>query len=103
MVDDFEGIKLLFKHIFNDKINEPDDFEIVTELDPIRDGSVYNSEIKKIFKDSGRVAVPDIFIRWGTKVLVIEAKFFTQPSVDELQDQLKLQKDALPAIISNTY
>lgn len=102
MADEFKGTKLLFKYIFGDKFNEIDDFEIVTELDPVRDGSLYNDEIRKIFRESGRIAVPDIFIRWGTKVLAIEAKFFTQPSADELQDQLKLQWDALSAIISTT-
>jgi hypothetical protein len=103
MVNGFEGTKLLFKYVFqDDKINEKDDFEIVTELDPVRDGSVYNSDIKKIYKEFGRIAVPDIFIRWGTKILAIEAKFFTQPSADELNYQLKLQRDALSAIISST-
>ncbi len=103
MADGFRGIKLLFKYIFDDKINEPDDFEIVTELDPVRDGSVYNSNIKKIFKESGRIAVPDIFIRWGMRILAIEAKFFTQPTADELNEQIKLQWDALSAIISSTH
>ncbi len=103
MANNFEGTKLLFKYIFNDdNFVEIDDFEIVTELDPIRDGSVYNKDIQKIFRESGRIAVPDIFIRWGTKVLAIEAKFFTQPSADELQDQLKLQWKAISTIVDKT-
>ncbi|MBP7678787.1 MAG: hypothetical protein KA096_00015 [Bacteroidales bacterium] len=103
MINNFEGVKILFRHVYNDNnLSEPDDFEIVTELDPVRDGSVYNDDVRKIYKELGRIAVPDLFIRWGKRILAIEAKFFTEPTSDELQDQLKLQWDALSAIIAQT-
>lgn len=103
MSNDFEGVKLLFKYLFKDFENEDsDDFEIVTELDPLRDGSVSNKDIKQLYRDNGRVAVPDVFIRWGTKVIVIEAKFFTHPNDEDLEKQVLEQKRALELIIKKT-
>jgi hypothetical protein len=59
---------------------------------------VYNEKIKKIFRSAGRIAVPDLFLRWGDIILAIEAKFFTQPSAVDLTDQLSLQRKAFDAI-----
>lgn len=103
MANGFEGTKLLFKYILqDDKINEKDDFEIVTELDPLRDASLLNKDIHVLYKDNGRVAVPDICIRWGSHVLVIEAKFFTLPYWEDLEYQVNEQKRAIDLVISNT-
>ena len=66
MANNFEGTKLLFKYLKNDaNFDEGTDFEIVTELDPLRDASVTNTIIQKLFKENGRMAVPDIFFTLG--------------------------------------
>ncbi|GIC79258.1 hypothetical protein [Moritella sp. F3] len=103
MVNEFAGLKALFK-----KLNiMPDntlsaDIEIVTELDPLRDGAKAKGNIKDIFKERGRVAVPDLFLRWGNQILVIEAKFFTAPTVVALADQVTKQHDAIAMILDET-
>lgn len=46
MANNFEGTKLLFKFLFNkDDFDGGLGFEIVTELDPLRDPSVLDSEM----------------------------------------------------------
>jgi hypothetical protein len=103
MANNFEGTKLLFKYLQkDDSFDEGADFEIVTELDPLRDASVTNTIIQKLFKENGRVAVPDIFLRWGTFAFVIEAKFFTLPKWAKLKTQIKKQKEALRLILDKT-
>lgn len=103
MGNDFEGIKYLFRYLFSTiNFEESTDFEIVTELDPIRDASLINKDIQLLFKDHGRVAVPDLFIRWGAYIIVIEAKFFTLPYWDDLEYQVNEQKRAIELVINNT-
>lgn len=103
MANNFEGTKLLFKYLLKDENrNEGLDFEIVTELDPLRDASVSDKDIQLLFKDHGRVAVPDIFIRWGSYTFVIEAKFFTLPYPEDLEYQVNEQRRAISLIIDKT-
>ena len=103
MANNFEGTKLLFKFLLkNDNFDGGIDFEFVTELDPLRDASVSDKDIQQLFKDHGRVAVPDIFIRWGSNSFVIEAKFFTLPKWKKLEAQINEQKRALSLIFDKT-
>jgi len=104
MANEFEGLRLLFEKIFGEERCEllKGEFEVVTELEPLRDGSVVNEDIKKIFKTEGRGAVPDLFLRWADIALVIEAKFFTSPALDDIKAQLKNQKDVIELIKSKT-
>lgn len=101
MINDFCGMKQLIRYLFEiDDING--NFEIVSELDPLRDGSPYNDVIKQLYKRKGRVAVPDLFIRYGEKIIVIEAKFFTDPNDINLEKQIMLQKQAIELAIDET-
>lgn len=103
MANSFEGTKLLFRFLLKkESFDEGLDFEIVTELDPLRDASVFDNDIHLMYKDHGRVAVPDIFIRWGTYAFVIEAKFFTLPYQEDLEYQVNEQKRAIDLIIHKT-
>jgi hypothetical protein len=104
MANYFEGLKSLMRTVYKDKINEQNsDFELVSELDPLRDGSVYDSDVKKIFSEFGRLAVPDLFLRWGKQCIVIEAKFFTDPAEEEIAQQIKDQKEAIERIKRFTH
>ncbi|OPZ87128.1 MAG: hypothetical protein BWY76_00625 [bacterium ADurb.Bin429] len=104
MAHEFSGLKLLFQHVFPgvDFTQAIDDFEIVTELDPLRDGSVGNMAVRTLYRDRGRVAVPDLFVRWDHYCLVVEAKFFTDPADDDLTEQVRLQREAITAIRDHT-
>lgn len=98
MANDFAGLKLLFGKLFKEeaaKLKDSTDFEVVSELDPLRDPSVYSKEVRKIFHSYRRIAVPDLFLRWGHLGLVLEAKFFTDPSEEKLEEQINLQKEAI--------
>lgn len=75
-----------------------DDIEIVTELDPLRDSSINNEKIKEIYRKEKRIAVPDLFLRINNIIIVIEAKFFTFPDKDEINDQITLQMKAINLI-----
>lgn len=101
---EFMGLKLLFQHVLPsvDFSQMPEVFEVVTELDPLRDGSVGNDAIRKLYRDLGRVAVPDVFVRWERYCLVIEAKFFTDPADDDLAEQISLQRKAIATIRNHT-
>jgi hypothetical protein len=102
--DNFRLMKELFPAIFKrgnfDKLK--DDFEIVTELDPLRDGSVNNANIKKLYDDNKRLAVPDLFLRWDNLIVVIEAKFFTYPTDEEISFQISKQKAAIDLVLPET-
>jgi hypothetical protein len=101
MANGFMGLKLLFAQVFGSKTKtcpKVDDFEIVSELDPLRDASVYNTAVQKIYQKYRRIAVPDLFLRWGGLCLIIEAKFFTDPSAEKLGAQIALQKQAIARI-----
>jgi hypothetical protein len=102
--DDFHLLKELFTVIFKMKnVNRlKNDFEIVTELDPLRDGSVNNSNIKKLYTEKKRLAVPDLFLRWDNLIIVIEAKFFTFPTEEEISFQIAKQKDAIGLVLPET-
>ena len=103
MHDRFRGLKSLFATVFSkSELPADDDVEVVTELDPLRDGSVYNSKVKALYKKMRRVAVPDVFLRWGDLIIIIEAKFFTEPTVDELVEQVRLQKQAIGHVLPYT-
>lgn len=100
LADNFTGLRNLFKHVFGTEscFKLPDDFEIVSELDPLRDGSVINSKVKVLYQEFKRVAVPDLFLRWSHLCLVIEAKFFTDPAADDLHEQIYLQREAITKV-----
>ena len=101
--DDFFLLKKLFIEVYKEKLfGLKDDYEIVTELDPLRDGSVYHKKVKEIFKQFKRVAVPDLFLRWDNKVIIIEAKFFTSPKSTEIEAQMAEQKKAIEKVLSET-
>jgi len=91
------GVKNLFEKCF-DHAPEEGDFELVTELDPLRDGSVYNNSVKELFKKEKRVAVPDLFLRINDKIIILEGKFFTFPSSNELEKQIEEQKRAFEMV-----
>lgn len=103
--DGFAGLKRLFYHMFGDETcaSLSDDFEIVSELDPLRDGSIQDSAVKKLYQEHKRIAVPDLFLRWGHNCLIIEAKFFTDPAAEELHEQVKLQKEAIKKVQPYTF
>ncbi|MDP4281259.1 MAG: hypothetical protein Q8867_03835 [Bacteroidota bacterium] len=101
--NDFTFLKFVIQKVFNEKLDHlKNDFEIVTELDPLRDGSVSNDTVKAKYKEFKRVAVPDLFLRWDSKILIIEAKFFTSPKKEELEDQIIAQKKAIDEVKSET-
>lgn len=103
MANGFEGADILLRHVFKNTNFKPDDeFEIVTELDPLRDASVVNNFIKDQFKEHGRIAVPDVFIRRGNYILIIEAKFFTLPYWEDLEYQVGEQKRAFDMVRKET-
>ncbi len=103
MANNFEGLKILFNHLEIKPIDTTNkEFEIVTELDPLRDGGAVNTFIKDTFRQEGRVAVPDIFLRWGEQILVIEAKFFSLPIEEALEAQLNEQKRAISLVVDKT-
>jgi hypothetical protein len=104
MSENFQRLKFLFDYlsIKPDEKSNLRDFEVVAELDPLRDGSVYNDSIRDLFKEFKRVAVPDLFLRWGNSILIIEAKFFTDPDFNSIIDQVKLQIEAIEKVRNQT-
>jgi hypothetical protein len=103
MSDNFAGLKALFNHLeICPENHDSEEFEVVSELDPLRDGSVYNSTVKSLFNEYGRMAVPDLFLRWGKSILVVEAKFFTDPVFDSIGEQIGLQKKAIESVREQT-
>jgi len=99
----FEAARKLFMKYFGGDQQTINDFELVTELDAIRDGSVQDENLSKIFKEEGRIAVPDIFLRCGNNCLVIEAKMFTYPTDDEMNKQLLAQKKLIDRFTREGY
>lgn len=104
MSNDYKLLKVLFKEVFNKDFSALPkyDIEVVCELDPLRDGSVTNPSVKKLYREFKRVAVPDLFLRINDNIMVIEAKFFTHPVDDELHNQVKAQKDAIGKVLKHT-
>jgi hypothetical protein len=105
MSNNFTGLQLLFQRIFGDEVCSKldSDFEVVSEVDALRDASVFHPEVKKLYRDFGRVAVPDLFLRWSTVCLVIEAKFFTDPAGEDLKIQVNKQREAITKVKPYTY
>ena len=103
MANDFSGLIKLFKYLGIAPENRSSlDIEVVAELDAIRDGSVYNRSVKEIFKEVKRLAVPDLFLRWGNSILIVEAKFFTNPDFKAIENQVKLQVEVIKIIKPHT-
>jgi hypothetical protein len=100
MDNEFSGMKKLFTKVFGEELDSASEseFEIVSELDPLRDASVYHTEIKKLYSSFKRIAVPDLFLRWGKLCMLIEAKFFTDPSDDEIEKQVATQMEAVEKV-----
>ena len=100
MEDGFQGLQKLFRHVYDNKacLNLKEDFEIVTELDPLRDASVIHPNVREQYRERGRIAVPDMFLRWGDLCVVLEAKFFTDPSDDDIEEQLEAQRNAIESV-----
>lgn len=102
MADDFKGLKTLVRktHDLHEKPKDDDneDFEVVTELDPVRDVHYYDNGKNNLLNEHGRVAVPDMFLRWGKNILVIEAKFFTDPADEKVVDQVREQQRAIEIV-----
>src|SRR5262245_2830327 len=100
LADNFAGLRLLFEHIFGSEActGLDEDFEIVSELDPLRDGSVGNNQVKNLYRQFRRVAVHDIFLHCSHLCLVIEGKFFTDPATEELAKQVNLQREAIDKV-----
>ena len=97
MCNGFLGLKALFNEL---EISPPDednseDFEVVSELDPLRDSSVENYEMSILFRQHGCKEVPDLFLRWGNQVLVIAVKYFPKPTAKELNSRAKEQIKAI--------
>jgi len=103
MCEDFSGLKKLFGllNICPERV-ESEDFEVVAELEPLRDGAIGNGTIDKFRREHGRLAVPDLFLRWANSILIIEAKFFTYPNLEKLTSQVKAQVDAIAMIRDET-
>ena len=91
LANNYAGMRALFRSIepFKDVNLDSDEIEIVTELYPIRD--VGDSQGDETVKES----VPDLFLRIGRFVLLIEAKFFTFPAEKEVVEQIKAQREAI--------
>ena len=106
LADNFKGLKRLFENIYKDELTEnvskSSDFEIVTELDALRDGALQNPEIKDFYVKHRRIAVPDMFLRWASKCLVVEAKFFSDPSDESLRKQVERQKTVIDLVKNST-
>jgi len=102
--NNYHLLKALFNQIFNidfSKLKNPE-YEIVSELDPIRDGSVHSKDVRTIFIENRRIAVPDLFLRINNYILIIEAKFFTHPNEEELTQQINLQIKAINKVLKYT-
>lgn len=100
MSNSYKGLYLFFNEIFGENLRnqESDIVELVTELDPLRDSSTVNDAIKAIYKKKKRIAVPDLFLRINSKIIIIEAKFFTFPDKEQIEQQVNLQKHAIECI-----
>ena len=78
------------------------DFEIVAELNPIRDVVARTDDSATLISGGQGQVVPDLFIRVDNHALVIEAKFFTHPSASAVAAQLKAQREAIEMALPYT-
>lgn len=104
MSNNYHLLNALFETIFKIDFSKlkNHEYEIVSELDPIRDGSVHSEDVKTIFIENRRMAVPDLFLRINNYILIIEAKFFTHPNEEELTEQINLQITAINKVLKFT-
>ena len=104
MADDFTRLKILFAHVYPSVnfANYVGSFELVSELDPLRDSAISNPVIRKLFQLHKRIAVPDLFLRWGDYCIVVEANFFTDPLDIAINQQLASQQDAISKVKAET-
>ncbi len=96
-----KGIKNLFKE-FYPNVHDSDEIELVTEPNPLRDGRLISPEVKEKYKKNENIAIPDLFLKMGDKILIIEAKFFTFPDEEELEKQIKQQKETFNEVKKHT-
>ncbi|MCP4118013.1 MAG: hypothetical protein GY737_21960 [Desulfobacteraceae bacterium] len=104
MAQDFLGLQAIFDalSIVPSRASNSDNFELISELDPLRDGSTQNERIRNLFQEHGRLAVPDLFLRWNDQLLIVEAKFFTSPNDDDCVEQIRAQKKAIELVLPET-
>lgn len=91
-----------------------DDFEtieLIAEVDFIRDSRKWaeiqaDSEMYEqydgLLRDTGRLAVPDVFIKYGKTIIVIEGKFFQKQRAIYYEEQISLQREVIE-LIRNEY
>lgn len=103
--DNFSGLKVVFHKVFGGEecLKQESDFEVVSELDPLRDGAKYDKAIADKFNEHKRVAVPDLFLRWGKLIIIFEAKFFTNPNSKDIESQVLEQKRAIGLVKEIMY
>ncbi len=98
LANNFAGLRALFRSLdrFKGADVDSNDIEIVAELNPIRDFGEppIDSNIPQ--------SVPDLFLRIGENVLVIEAKFFTYPSEKKIDEQITSQRKAIESRLEGT-
>lgn len=103
MSDDFLRMRRLFEHLGLDATQDSDtpDIEIVAEMNPIRQfRKSIDSDIGT--EDDISERKPDLVLRLGNCVLVIEGKFFTYPSVQRIVDQMREQQKTIDSVLDGT-
>jgi hypothetical protein len=89
--------------------NEEDikSIELIAEVDFIRDSRKWaeiqdNSEMyekyDRLLRDTGRLAVPDVLIKYGNTIIVIEGKFFQKQRPIYYEEQVSLQREVINLI-----
>ena len=104
MSNDYAGARALFEQLGlgSGQVSDFSDIEIVAELNPIRDVLPLVSGANGTSTRGQGQAVPDLFLRIGESVLVVEAKFFTHPSASDVANQLRSQKKAIDEVLTGT-
>ena len=97
LANDYGGMRALFRSVdlFKEVDLDSDDIEIVAEINPIRDVGDKSDRKRK-------QSVPDLFLRIGKNVLVIEAKFFTFPTGELIVEQIRTQREAIERVRPRT-
>lgn len=81
--------------------------ELITEVDFIRDlrkwAEIQNEinlyeKYESLLKDTGRLAVPDVVIKYGKTIVVIEGKFFQKRRAAYYEEQVSLQQKIIELI-----
>lgn len=104
LAQNFLGLQAVFQALSIVPSNEygRDEFEIVTELAALRDLRYRNARIDDQYREYGRGVVPDIFLRWCDQILIVEAKFFSPFTEDELLEQVGDQKQVIELVLAET-